>query len=354
MNVQLHRVVSLLLASCLAIVGTTAAHAAPAPDIAAYQAAALYSARQNGDAMLVLKGDQIVFETYQNGYDASKPHVLASATKSFSCAIAVAAKMEGLLSFDEPASKTLTEWKSDPLRSKITVRQILNFTDGLDPATDALQGASTPDKYQYVLTVPLVAPGTVFRYGPSHLAAFGAIMDRKLKADGRYTDVYDFIDQKVFQPIELKMGEWRRDLAGHLIMPGGAFITAREWVKYGELIRDQGVWKGQTILDKAMLSECFTGSAVFPAYGLTFWLNNPMPISTIGLDDVFPHSNAAKQNGLFQIAPGGPTDLVMMAGAGDERQYVIPSLDLVIIRFGRAAKGWTDAEFLNLALGKKN
>lgn len=180
-----------LLAIAIAALSLTqgvSVQAAPTPDKAAYEAAAQYSAKQNGDAVLVLKGNQIVFEAYQNGYEATKPHVLASATKSFSCSIAVAAKMDGLLDFDELASQTLTEWKSDPLRSRITLRQILNFTDGIDPATEALQGPENPDKYNFILTLPLVTPGTVFRYGPSHLTTFGAIMDRKLKADGKYKD----------------------------------------------------------------------------------------------------------------------------------------------------------------------
>jgi hypothetical protein len=41
----------------------------------------------------------------------------------------------------------------------------------------------------------------------------------------------------------------------------------------------------------------------------------------------------------------------MAAGANDNRLYIIPSLDLVIVRMGDGSPGWTDAEFLDAALG---
>jgi hypothetical protein len=45
--------------------------------------------------------------------------------------------------------------------------------------------------------------------------------------------------------------------------------------------------------------------------------------------------------------------MVTAAGLGDQRLYVIPSQDLVVVRFGRQSRGWSDAEFLRLVLGMK-
>ena len=47
-----------------------------------------------------------------------------------------------------------------------------------------------------------------------------------------------------------------------------------------------------------------------------------------------------------------PNDLFLAAGAGKQRLYIIPSLDLVIVRQGRQAR-FDDAEFLKrLLIGK--
>ena len=48
------------------------------------------------------------------------------------------------------------------------------------------------------------------------------------------------------------------------------------------------------------------------------------------------------------VSPEGPEDLVMAAGAGNQRLYVIPSLNLVVARFGENDRGWRDPDFLAL------
>jgi hypothetical protein len=42
----------------------------------------------------------------------------------------------------------------------------------------------------------------------------------------------------------------------------------------------------------------------------------------------------------------GPNDLLMAAGLFNQRLYVIPSREMVVVRFGRADATWSDAEFL--------
>jgi hypothetical protein len=50
----------------------------------------------------------------------------------------------------------------------------------------------------------------------------------------------------------------------------------------------------------------------------------------------------------------GISDLFMAAGAGNQRLYVIRSLDMVIVRQG-AFGGWDDREFLEILLtGKRS
>ncbi len=75
-------VASLIAATC---------SAAPTPALNP-RAAADYSAANLGDAVVVMQRGQIIFEEYQRGFDGSNAHLLASGTKSFNCALAVAAQ----------------------------------------------------------------------------------------------------------------------------------------------------------------------------------------------------------------------------------------------------------------------
>jgi CubicO group peptidase (beta-lactamase class C family) len=91
---------------------------------------------------------------------------------------------DGLIaSFDEPAWKTLPEWKDHPRKSRITLRHLLTLTAGLVQDLPALQGLnpSAPHLYAHAVGVrALREPGTSFRYGASCYYVLGEIMKRKL------------------------------------------------------------------------------------------------------------------------------------------------------------------------------
>ena len=51
------------------------------------------------------------------------------------------------------------------------------------------------------------------------------------------------------------MGSWQRDIRGNANLPGGANMTAREWLKFGQLILQNGAWNGEQVLSAARLRE---------------------------------------------------------------------------------------------------
>ncbi len=237
-----------------------------AEELAGYRQAAAYSRAHRGLSMLIMKDGRIVFEDYPMGHPANEAHNLASGTKSFSCAIAVAAAQDKLLTLDEAVSKTVTEWQTDELKSQITIRQLLTLTSGMD----AGEAGSIPTYAEAIEARMLHSPGTVFQYGPAPFQVFGELMRRKLAASGENARTY--LERRVLQPMGVKVDSWRTGADGYPHMPAGARLTAREWVKYGQMILNGGQWEGRRILDKDLLSECFRGTEANPGYGLTFWL----------------------------------------------------------------------------------
>lgn len=334
--------------------GQTLSHGASADiNMANYSRAAEYSRQHSGEAMLVMSNGRILFENYANHAAPNQPHRLASASKTFWGLLAVAAAQDGFLKLDEPVSDTLTEWRSDPRKSRITVRQLLNFTSGLDPAVQALQGnPRSGDKFRQVIAIPAIAePGATFAYGPSHLFAFGAWLERKLQAAGRETDPLAYLHERILDPIGLNIGHWQRDAVGHPIMPAGAHVAPREWIKLGQLIVNDGQWQGRPLIEKAYLRQMFSGSSANPAYGLTIWLNRE-----VSGEQGYAVADGNRARRIEQSDDGfiyrdGPADLAMAAGQGKQRLYLIPSQKLVVLRFGESkGRGWVDSEFLSLAL----
>lgn len=326
------------------------AHAGPrvGADLAACRAAVGYSEAHNGASVLVLVDGKPVCEAYGPGAAPDQPLELASGTKGFNGLIAAAAVQDGLLSLDEPVSRTLPEWAADPLKAKATIRHLLSLTVGMSSTI------GRPPSYEDAVGLPLNAePGARFQYGPAPFQVFGEVMKRKLAAHGQAADPVAYLRRRVLAPIGLQNVEWRRDAAGDPLLPQGARLTAREWAQFGEFIRGGARVDGRQIVDPDTFRQLFVGSAANPAYGVTWWL----PAAPRVPDPVSSTLDISRHPGL------APADLVIAAGAGDQRLYVVPSLRLTVVRqapialqrAGRSGPGpqaerWSDAEFLKSVL----
>ncbi|MFP8881545.1 MAG: serine hydrolase domain-containing protein [Myxococcota bacterium] len=294
-----------------------------------YGRAARYSADHGGVAMLVVEGDDIVLAVGP----IDEPHPIHNATESFWGVVAVAADVDGLLDLDEPVSLTLDEFAGARWKQDIRVRQLLWYTSGLEAGVWPLTREKPRDHFARALALDAVAPaGARFQFGPSHLAVFGELLRRKLEPDG--LDAVAYLTQRILDPIGLTVSDWRRDAAGNPDLAAGASLTAVEWAKFGRLLRDVGRWRGEAIVDPAAMQTCFVGSDVQPSFGLTVWVNPTRPRTT--------ESATLGESPL--------PDFLMAAGSGNQRMYAIPSLDLVVVRLGRAHRGWRDREFLGLLI----
>lgn len=282
------------------------------------QAAARVSAEARGFAFLVMHEGKVIFEAYPNGGSASRATELASGTKSFAGVMALAAQEDGLLKLDESVSDTLSEWR-DPDRKNITIRELLTLTSGVPGAHPTVgpqrpgrpSAQRVPSYAEAILAKPSAAPGTRFQYGATPFMVFGEVMRRKLQPTGE--GVLAYLERRVFAPIELKVGRWRRDRDGNLHLPSGAALTAREWAKFGEMIR----LNGKGVLRESSVAELWKGTRARPSYGLTWWLPAEGPVGA-GL----PRSAGTDL----------PKDIRMAAGAGGQRLWVIPSRGLTIVR----------------------
>lgn len=335
----------LLLAAC--------AHADPTPDpgpssattpstaeergepdpIPGYELASEYSRATVGHVLLIMHEGRVLRLEGQNDFDPAKPHVLASGTKSFWNAVVIAAIQDGhVTGYDELASETLSEWADDPAKKGITIRQLLNFTSGLDPDIGVkMEEVAEVDLFELAVDAKSVAePGSEWGYSATSHTALGVLLERKLETRGTTLEAY--LQAKVLDPIGLEIQDWRRDAKGKLVMPSGARFTAEQWAAYGELIRLGGVTPGGTrVLDAGLLAESFQPSQVPPAgmfYGHGWWLDSY---------DTY----RAKL----------PEDLVLAGGSGGQMLAVIPSLGLTVVRFGDSPeKGFSEGELLTRLL----
>ena len=297
--------------------------------------------------MLVMQNGKTVFEHYANGGGADMRCKIFSGTKSFWGIAALCAARDGLIKLDDRVADTVTEWKADPRKSQITIHQLLNQTDGIEPGPH-LHSESIRDRNAVAVQLSVVAPpGSAFAYGPSHLQIFAEVLRRKL--NGRSTISY--IQENVLSPLDLTSLEFKKDGRGNPLPASGFELSAREWGRLGELVLGHGNYHGKQIVPANLLGQALTGSSANPSYGLTFWLNGQAP-NAREIDyekELDLKWQRARWTGIC-ICRAAPSDMVVALGSNYQRLFIIPSLNALIIRQGMSSK-FSDAYFLRLVLG---
>lgn len=306
--------------------------------------AAAYSAKTGERALIVWSNGRIVEERYSNGGRTDKSENLYSITKTLAALSILTAVGRGSIKLDEPVSQTLTEWRGDPLKKKITVRQLLSQTSGLDPGYEALYNTSLKNKDTAVLKLGTkFPPGEVFAYGPSHYEALATFIARKT---GRLPSTW--AEDVFLSPADIHPARWRTDRMGNPYFSAGLFTTARELLKAAQITRRQGwIWFFPIIPSKVM-QEASTGSSANPMYGYGFWLNKNAGKPSAAERDVEEAISARLGRTEWAsscLSKNAPSDLIAFVGSSGQRVYISPSRKLIIVRLGKGS-GFRDPDFL--------
>jgi len=313
-------------------------------------AAQRYSASHNGIALIVQERGQLRYENYYNGYRKGEPLHIYSGTKSFFGVLAVMAQEDGLLRLDERAAETLVEWRDDPRKSEITIRDLLNFTSGLETGFQQIYGRGNEDKIAIAVGLKSVhRRGESFIYGPGHLNAFAEVLRRKLSSRGISYDEY--LLRKLARPLGVRIDRWREDAQGNPVPSAGMHMTAQEWMKLGQLVNSGGRVGARRLVSAESLAQCFVGTEINPAFGLGFWLNGHVGQPGARVMDVeveLDRNPMAEDWRGAILSAHAPRDLIVSLGSNFQRMYLVPSMDLVVMHHGSRGKAFRDAEFLRL------
>lgn len=294
-----------------------------------------YSRANGGLALLVLQHGRLLMEREVPG--GRGLHRIYSGTKGFWCVAALAAQADGLLSLDEPASETLPEWRADPKKRAITLRQLLNFTAGLDPGFH-LHSDDVADRDAFALSLPLVAtPGRAFIYGPGQIQVFCEVLRRKLARQGETP--YRYLERRVLRPVGLGPVPHKEDALGNPLMASGFQLTPRQWSRFGLFLLQNPP------------GQCLCGTVPNPAFGMGFWLNTAAPAGReVNIEDALEPKWPGQNWAHVCICRDAPRDLFVSLGSMGQRLYVVPSLGLVAVRISTNSH-FSDAEFLRRLFG---
>src|SRR5207245_3324158 len=126
---------------------------------------------------------------------------------------------------------TSTSWQSDPRKSQVTLRQLLDFDSGLEPKF-FLHETQSGDRDAAAIRAGMVAePGSAFIYGPAALQVFHRVLKEKLRGDSPT----HYLERRVLHRLGLGSQRYLTDRAENPLLATGWILSARQWAKLGQL-----------------------------------------------------------------------------------------------------------------------
>jgi CubicO group peptidase (beta-lactamase class C family) len=277
---------------------------------------------RNTQGVVVVRDGVIVAEWYADGAGPDSWVASWSVAKSFTSATVGIAIEEGLIpGVDEP----MTTWYpsfAGTEREDMTLRDVLQMGSGLDwvedydPASVAESDiirmvTGERDELAYAASQPAeVAPGSRFSYSSGDTMLLSGVIEQ---ATGMPADAY--ATEVLFDPLGLDRAEWWRDGAGHTLTYCCFDSTSRDFARFGQLYLQGGRWGDRQVVPEQWVEDSLVPSDASAEagdpYGYQWWLGEPEGVD----EDVF-------------------------AAVGHDGQwiYVIPGLDMVVVRNGTYVK----------------
>ncbi len=285
--------------------------------------------------MILYKG-RIVTEKYFNGHNTNATWTWYSAAKSLTATFVGIAQDEGHIDINAKTSDYLgANWSSLSTEKQdlITVKNHLSMTTGLtDYISEPIKWiCKQPGCLEYTADA-----GTRWAY---HQGAFMLLQDMITASTGM--SFQEYCKVKVSDKIGM-VGNWTNQFGLNIYNS-----NTRSMARFGLLSMNKGKWDNTTIVNETYFDNMTNSSQdLNKSYGFCWWLNGKESFLNIGSDEVVPGS----------MTPNAPADMFSALGSQDQKIYVVPSLNLVVVRCGdRAGESELGtSSFDNILWGKIN
>lgn len=274
---------------------------------------------KNTQGVVVVHEGVIVAEWYADEADDESWGASWSMAKSFTSALIGIAIDDGLIpGVDEPMTTWYPGWAGSE-REDITLQDVLQMSSGLDWDEDYDPAAlaeseiiamvvGQSDQLAYAAGRPAANPaGSEWSYSSGDTMLLSGVLEQ---ATGMPADEY--AQQEIFGPIGIDQVEWWRDAEGHTLTYCCLDTTSRGYARFGLLYERGGTWGDEEVVPESWVEESLEAAPQSDGiYGYQWWFDQG--------DDL-------------------PDDMFAAQGHDGQFIFVVPSLDLVVVRNGTYVK----------------
>lgn len=234
---------------------------------------------------LIIKDGKILNEQYFNGYSDTSLTNSFSVSKTMVTLLLGKAIEEGFInSLDQPITDFLPEFKNDSLANLCTVGDLSAMTAGFDWSENYYLPLNPTAKAYYGrdITKQMLSRGFVkesgkeFEYLSGVTQLLGIVIRRAIDKP-----LSDYLSEKFWEPLGMRTpAYWALD------NPNGmekayccVYSNVRDFAKFGQLILQNGKWKGEQLVDSSFVALMKTPNvSAFsrveqPIYGYSLWLD---------------------------------------------------------------------------------
>ena len=274
-------------------------------------------------AVIVVKDGELAGERYGGGFSRATPLLGWSMTKTVTAAIVGRLVAEGRIALDRDANFAF--WSDG--RAAITVEDLLAMSSGLafnedyGDVTDVTRMLYLErDMAGFAAGRELVAePGSAFSYSSGTSVMLSRIWQ---DAAGSPAEALSYPRSALFGPLGMASAVLEADATGTFVGSSYLYATARDWVRFGQFLLQEGMWEGEQLLPE----------------GFVRWMAEPAPASegTYGRGQVWLRGPSADTpegedpDAGFDL----PDDAFWLLGHDGQSMAVIPSERLVVLRMG--------------------
>jgi CubicO group peptidase (beta-lactamase class C family) len=276
-----------------------------------------YLESKHTKGFVILKNGRIAAEKYFGTFTADSAWYWASAGKTLSAFLVGIAQQDGLININNPSRQYLgAGWSSMTAAQEnaVTVKHHLTMTTGVEDDQSG-EDCTAPSCFTYKAT-----PGTRWSYSN---AAYYKVIDVVENASGKAYNTYT--QEKLYSKTGMT-GVWLAGVGGNGKIH---YSTVRSMARFGLLLLNKGAWNGTALLnDQTYFNQMInTSQNSNLSYGYLTWLNGKA-------SSMLPASQLT-YNG--SLVPNAPADMYAAMGKNDQRIYVVPSQNIVVIRMGDAS-----------------